>query len=419
MNLPFNIFDAIRRNQSKLDERPSPRAWNRLEQRLNARRRKRFVYVSQQWSIAALVCGVVFFIALIIYLKKVEDQFAYGQLASLEKLHLNESPDHEGLQWVRISQSIYKNPKNYDQIASLNVSPNYLEKKYAGRKNGPIDKLPPKSPEALNYSKPSNELPIAQLKPTHSASEKDSEPTESAGFELEEIPFIVDFRYFEDRAIANKALELEPKEITPPRANSDLRLSAPDLYLKPENREVAAIENLRNLETDAEVENEAQFFALDGHQDLKKSISAAPPIKEGMARSIPRKKQLHSPQKEGIFDWLQGKWVAKTDKLTANFKKLTASSFDIQIEGVKESPSFSFKLLIENEQWWLEYESGDGRLKLPLNETATGKNRQYVFQDGEHEVVLTSEKDEKQLKLLIRGFALDREFEVNLLKAEN
>jgi hypothetical protein len=57
------LNELFRRNQYKLRERPDPRVWNRLEQRLNGKPDRRFGRVVSRWSMAAailILVGVAF-----------------------------------------------------------------------------------------------------------------------------------------------------------------------------------------------------------------------------------------------------------------------------------------------------------------------------------------------------------------------
>jgi hypothetical protein len=54
-----DINELFRRNQYKLRQRPDPRVWRRLEQRLDAPPRQRFGRMISRWSMAAAILLLV------------------------------------------------------------------------------------------------------------------------------------------------------------------------------------------------------------------------------------------------------------------------------------------------------------------------------------------------------------------------
>ncbi len=67
------IFDLFRDNQHKLDEMPSPRAWNRLEERLETRKVRKQGYVLKRFAIAAAVFIACSMVALWSYVNPLND----------------------------------------------------------------------------------------------------------------------------------------------------------------------------------------------------------------------------------------------------------------------------------------------------------------------------------------------------------
>lgn len=65
MNSNKDIFDSIRENAHQLEERPSKKAWERLEQRLDERTTKRPFSSKRLLSIAATVVGLLGVVAVI------------------------------------------------------------------------------------------------------------------------------------------------------------------------------------------------------------------------------------------------------------------------------------------------------------------------------------------------------------------
>ena len=74
MDKKKDLFDLIKANEHKLDQAPSPRAWDRLERRLDKhyskRRRSRPRWL---FSIAAAVVGLVVMVSIISFLFRFED----------------------------------------------------------------------------------------------------------------------------------------------------------------------------------------------------------------------------------------------------------------------------------------------------------------------------------------------------------
>ena len=60
-----SIVDLIRENQDKLNERPSPRTWKKLESKLDNRRSKSQTFLYRQLAMAAAVVALVAVISLL------------------------------------------------------------------------------------------------------------------------------------------------------------------------------------------------------------------------------------------------------------------------------------------------------------------------------------------------------------------
>lgn len=91
-----DIFDLFRDNQHKLSQRPSGRAWRRLERGLNQSPRAKQTYWLRQWSLAAAVIVLVGLTAVILWSIDQRDAgpLADGKpsVAAIEQLSLNEQP---------------------------------------------------------------------------------------------------------------------------------------------------------------------------------------------------------------------------------------------------------------------------------------------------------------------------------------
>ncbi len=71
MNRQRDIFDYFREHQHQFDEAPSPRAWRRLERRLDAHQRRGRISLYRSLG---MVAGVLALVALIVLLSVLVDQ---------------------------------------------------------------------------------------------------------------------------------------------------------------------------------------------------------------------------------------------------------------------------------------------------------------------------------------------------------
>lgn len=91
-----DIFDLFRDNQHKLSQRPSPRAWRRLERGLNQSPRAKQTYWLRQWSLAAAVVLLVGLTAIILWSVDQRQAAVLAEHSSpaptVEALSLNDPP---------------------------------------------------------------------------------------------------------------------------------------------------------------------------------------------------------------------------------------------------------------------------------------------------------------------------------------
>ena len=103
MKFKKNISDLIRDNQHKLDERPSPRAWRKLESRLENQNNRKKTYLYRQLAMVAAVVALVAVISLLTVLTQQNKQdFASIELNSENWIAQNlETISGEGNQNIR------------------------------------------------------------------------------------------------------------------------------------------------------------------------------------------------------------------------------------------------------------------------------------------------------------------------------
>ena len=83
-----DIFDLFRENQSKLNERPSPQAWRRLESRLDAHRnRNRVSLYRQLFMVAAVIALVALTSLLTVLADKNQQQYQADNIYATEQLN--------------------------------------------------------------------------------------------------------------------------------------------------------------------------------------------------------------------------------------------------------------------------------------------------------------------------------------------
>lgn len=113
MRKPNDIFDLFRQQQHKLNERPSPHVWRRLEDRLGHRQQARHHSMLRQWSLAAAVViltGLVWLITWSIDRPAPATPLAsnhYGQPIALEDIEPGEG-DALMLQKVSLTREEYR-----------------------------------------------------------------------------------------------------------------------------------------------------------------------------------------------------------------------------------------------------------------------------------------------------------------------
>ncbi len=265
MKQPKDIFDLFRDNQHKLEERPSPRTWDRLERRLDQHRQRPRRQFPRLFSLVAAVVGLVAMITVISFMFR---SVSSGDMAAADAPtaifvveDLNTSPENErGFYDIVEFQNKYN-----DRLAN------------PIREGQPRKRLMARAERPVNLS-PSTDLLLAEATPT-----------------IEQAPVVLD------------------SEIATPEPTAEL--------MSPATEAVAGIgDEVEDVVVSSYALSEADGYAeAPGAKDEIAEAPATEKLSASRARAK-RETQLNStqdnsvvnglPVAEGLsqFQWLLGKW---------------------------------------------------------------------------------------------------------------
>ncbi len=79
------LFTFFRKNQHKLNEMPSPQAWQKLERRLNGKRRSKVTPIYRLFMMMAATIALLFLIIVLVEVAKKESTQQVVQIQELEQ----------------------------------------------------------------------------------------------------------------------------------------------------------------------------------------------------------------------------------------------------------------------------------------------------------------------------------------------
>ena len=112
---PNQFEELFRRNEYKLNERPGPHVWDRLEKRLDKKRRRSvWAFRNTLGMVAALAGLIVVLFLLTITANPIQEQTAYKP-QQLETLSGELATDYQTTKLVKLSHQYYSNVRPFPE----------------------------------------------------------------------------------------------------------------------------------------------------------------------------------------------------------------------------------------------------------------------------------------------------------------